>query len=145
MFGFEVRIRREPGIPLALGVALLFGAKVALSSADPLLVAGCFNLAQASAFSCTIITQPRTWGSCCGELREQGLPPNEMRKTESNDAAFHRTRYSASASSAATAATLKLRGRGGAQPNCQPINAILTLQGRAEAERLRSTRFVPKQ
>jgi drug/metabolite transporter (DMT)-like permease len=42
-------MRRDPGIPLALGAALLFGAstplaKLALSSADPLLVAGLLYL-----------------------------------------------------------------------------------------------------
>ena len=49
MFGFERRLRREPGIPLALCAAVLFGAstplaKVAISSANPLLVAGLLYL-----------------------------------------------------------------------------------------------------
>lgn len=49
IFGFEGRMKREPGILLALGAAVLFGAstplaKLALSSASPLLVAGLLYL-----------------------------------------------------------------------------------------------------
>lgn len=49
IFGFEGRMKRKPGILLALGAAVLFGAstplaKLALSSASPLLVAGLLYL-----------------------------------------------------------------------------------------------------
>jgi drug/metabolite transporter (DMT)-like permease len=49
IFGLQAGVKRNPGIPLALGAALLFGAstplaKLALSSADPLLVAGLLYL-----------------------------------------------------------------------------------------------------
>jgi drug/metabolite transporter (DMT)-like permease len=70
-------MRRDPGIPLALGAALLFGAstplaKLALSSADPLIVAGLLYLG--SGIGLSVVRSIRSGATLETPLSRSDLP-----------------------------------------------------------------------